>query len=335
MSEDQKNQAEEVVIDIVEEVVEEKESGIEAEGLLPEEVEMAKKHNLLKEVEDKEDGTDKKPTEPEPEEDSDETPSFEEVEANEEKLDKYNKNEKALYFRWKSDKRKRQDIQKELEDLKSGHELAELKESVSAKRLSQIKEALADPDLTVEKLQAIIEGGNAAKGEEERFTKSELEAMQKKDVERSKKEQEVINSKVSLAEQIGRSKYNKFDDIVKIAEEVIKTDATGVKLEVFQKALLNKNIDEDQLADIVVDIARFSPKFKELGKAVSPDEQEKVDRAIKNSKKKISSASVGSSGGSRAVSESDLTPEDAVKMSKEQWSKLSKKTKDRLLGRPS
>jgi hypothetical protein len=219
--------------------------------------------------------------------------------------------------------------------LKSGHELAELKESVSAKRLSQIKEALADPDLTVEKLQAIIEGGNAAKGEEERFTKSELEAMQKKDVERSKKEQEVINSKVSLAEQIGRSKYNKFDDIVKIAEEVIKTDATGVKLEVFQKALLNKNIDEDQLADIVVDIARFSPKFKELGKAVSPDEQEKVDRAIKNSKKKISSASVGSSGGSRAVSESDLTPEDAVKMSKEQWSKLSKKTKDRLLGRPS
>ena len=59
----------------------------------------------------------------------------------------------------------------------------------------------------------------------------------------------------------------------------------------------------------------------------------KVDRVIKNSKKKASSASVGSTG-KRIISENDITTEQAVRLLETNPSKyhaLSQKTKDRLL----
>ena len=62
-------------------------------------------------------------------------------------------------------------------------------------------------------------------------------------------------------------------------------------------------------------------KFKELMNDASPEDKEKVNRAINNSKKKKSSASLGGSGNSIVKNESDLTPDDVVNMGVEKWQK--------------
>ena len=69
----------------------------------------------------------------------------------------------------------------------------------------------------------------------------------------------------------------------------------------------------------------------ELEGNVSNDKKEDVNRAIKNSNKKPSSASLGGSGKSNFKSEDTLTPEDVVNFSTTKWMGLSKKTRDRLL----
>ena len=94
--------------------------------------------------------------------------------------------------------------------------------------------------------------------------------------------------------------------------------------------LVDKNIDETEIVDFVVDIAKLN---KNYGKATEPNpvDKDKVDRAIKNSKKKVSSASVSGGGGRRTVDEDDLTIEDAKSLSITQWSKLKESTRKRLL----
>jgi hypothetical protein len=63
----------------------------------------------------------------------------------------------------------------------------------------------------------------------------------------------------------------------------------------------------------------------------SANEISEVNRAIKNSNKKPSSASLGGSGKSNFKSEDTLTPEDVVNFNTSKWMSLSKKTRDRLL----
>ena len=311
---------------------------------------MAKEHDLVveedkeetKETEDAKgdrlpegDNKEEQTEEVKEEVDEDKVPTFEEVEEKEDLIEKYNPNEKALYFRWKSDKRKRQEAQKELDELKAGSELQTLKESVSAKKLNRINEALQDPDLTVEKLQAIIAGKSQQTEEEPRYTKAEIEAMQKEEQVKQAQEQQRSKARFDLTEQIGRSKYENFDKMVELVKEEIANDSTGVTQQILNKSLFDTNIDEDQLADVIVRFAQLSPKFKEVTSKATPEDQEKVGRAITNSKKQRSSASITSSGGRRAVNEDDLTPDDAVNMTDSQWMKLKKTTRDRLLGKPA
>ena len=112
---------EEQSFEIAEETKQTEESTeIDLEGADPREVEMAKEHGLVPKEEDN--GEHKEQSEPKTTEDTkkqaeegseeeveDKTPTFEETEDNEELVDKYNPNEKALYWKWKNDKKKRQD----------------------------------------------------------------------------------------------------------------------------------------------------------------------------------------------------------------------------------
>jgi hypothetical protein len=337
---------------VIDDVVEKEEQGFSIEGLTEEEVELAKKHQLIKEEEEKEDGELPEQPEPTTEEDTgseeDKEEKEEEVdtdpdnfdamdsvfEKNEEKFHKtFSSNQKALYFKSKRDKQLRQEAVKELEELKASAELNTLKESVSGKKLSAIKEALADPDLTVEKLQAIIDGqAVSAPKEKEVMTREEYEALRKKEEDKQRVEHERFTQRVKLAEQIGKSKYDKFDDIANLAQEVVNEDKTGVYQKVLSEAFRDINIDEDVIVDTVVRVAQMSPKFKDAVVNASPSDREKVDRAIKNSKKPVSSASLSGSGRRVIANEDDLTPEDAVKMNNKQWMKLKESTRRRLLG---
>ena len=325
---------------VIEETPEVEESKFDVEGLTEGEIEMAKKQGLIKEEEDGEHEEQPEPktdevAEPKEEGEEDEeeieNPSFEQVEEKESLIEKYNKNEKALYWRWKADKQKRQAAQQELEELKASQELQTLKESVSAKKLTAINEALADPDLTVEKLQAIIAGKVDEPKEEKRYTLEEIEEMKKQESLKQEQSQKQLKQRFELTEQIGRSKYENFDEMVELVKEAANEDKTGVTQKILNQSLFDTNIDEDALADVIVKFAQLNPKFKETVSGASPSDKEKVGRAIENSKKKKSSAAIAGSGKRVITNEDDLTPEDAAKMDNKQWMKLKPTTRKRLL----
>ena len=75
-------------------------------------------------------------------EDSEKIVTFEDVETNEKLLDKYSKNEKALYWKWKNDKRKRQDAVAKVDELKAELELKQVKDNLSNTKLKKIRRGL-------------------------------------------------------------------------------------------------------------------------------------------------------------------------------------------------
>ena len=336
----------------IEEVSTPEPSAFATHGLLPEEIEMAEKHGLVagntgekennqesseKKVDEsskEKDGKHKESTEPETEdseEKEEEVKTFEDVEKNEDKLKKFNPNEQALYWKWKSDKKKKQSAVKEAEEWKARYELNTVKESAKDIKLRKISEALQSDNLTVEALQAII--GETAETKSKPLTEADLE---KREAEKALKEKEVSEStkeraeRIDTAEKIGKSKYENFEELTSLANELVASDKTGMYKDVLQASFLDKDLDESELVERVVTIAKLNPKY---GKPKSDETEEKtdIDRAIKNSKKKISSASVGSGGGKRTISHDDLTPDEAAKLTTDEWRKLPEKVRKRLL----
>lgn len=335
MSDEKGKENEEVLIEVPE-VVEESDESSDLSSLSPQEIEMGKKHGLIKDEDEDEDkgDEDEKSDEVKPKKDIEEVDdktgdpaTFEEMEeALNKDADKFHKkfspNAKALYFKHKKERQERQRIAKEFDELKASQELASVKENVNSSKLKKINEALGSEDLTVEKLKAIIGEIEEAPKQDEAKSKESSKAYADK----------VYMQRVDLATQIGRSKYANFDKISDLVQEMVKEDQdyAGIISSAFQ-GLYNNKVDEDTVVEKVVKIAKLSPKFKELVENVAPDKKQEVDRAIKNSNKKQSSASLSGSGHSNFKSEDALTPEDVVNFSATKWMSLSKKTRDRLL----
>ncbi len=329
------------------------------EGLSEQEVALAKSHGLVKDKEEeekedehteqskadtKEDTGDKEEgKEDEGEVDSD-PKDFESMdtvfEKDEKKFHKvFTPNQKALYFKYKDEKRKRQEVQKESEEKLAKFELDQLKRNVSDKKLREINRMLVEDadNLTIEKLQKVIQGEEFKDSDDKDvpLTRAELERIEKEKEEKvaqEKKAQEKFLKRVELANTLGKSKYENFDDIANLANEMCKQDSTGTYQRIIGELFINESIDEETVVDRVVSVAQLHPKFKEITGKVSPESQERVNRAITNSKKRISSAAVSSSGKRVITNEDDLTPEDGAKMSTEQWMKLKASTRRRLLG---
>ena len=264
------------------------------------------------------------------------TPTFEEIENDEKHLEKFNPNEKALYWKWKNDKRKRQDSQKKVDELQARLELETVKDKASAIKLSKIKNILAsDTELTVDKLLAIIDdSGVVDKEEDDRpLKRSDLDRIEQEKrvkLEEQSKQTNEQKERLAIAENIGKTKYKNFDDLVNLAKEVVAEDKTGTYQEILNVALSDPNFDEEKLIDRVVTIAKLSSKYGK--ESASAEKKESVEKIIDNSKKKVSSASIGSSGGKRTISEEDLTVEDAAGLSAAQWARLSQQTRKRILG---
>jgi chorismate mutase len=319
---------EEVLVEVNENV--ETNEEVSTEGLSEPEIEMAKKHGLIK-AEEKPAEEPKKEVEVKTEETKEDNgepvdpATFEEMDAvlekDQEKFHKkFTPNAKALYFKHKKERNERQRLSKELETFKAEKDLDSVKNGASKAKLDKIKEALKG-EVTVEAILNII-------GEEATTDKEATSNFEKqKQVEAEKVKQ--FNQRVGLAEQIGKSKYENFDQIADLAQEVAKSNPRFMKslAEVFN----DTSIDEEAIVEEVVFIAQRNPKFKDLGKKASPEKQEEVTRAIANANKKPSTASLNGAGKSTFKSEDALTPEDVVNFSTDKWMKLSKKTRDRLL----
>lgn len=322
-----------VIIDDETEPIEQaKEGQTVDEELSPGEIELAKKHGLIvadekEKLEDGkievEDGEHKELPDAKTKEDGGkkeevEKPTFDQVEADEKLIDKYDKNGKALYWKWKTDKHKRQEAQKKVSELEE--KLKEAVDSgVSGKKLDKIKDLLKTPDsLTIEALQAVLE--EKVEPEKKDHELNNAQAIQQK-----------VAIKAQFAEKIGSAKYDNFDKISNLAKEIILADASKTYQKLIDESFLNDDVDENMLVERVVSIARMSPKFNDVVNQVDPEAKKKADRIIENSKKKVSSASMTGSSGKRIISESELTVEQATKLSTQQWNKLKPETRERIL----
>jgi hypothetical protein len=238
MSDNNRTEDTGVEIEIQEEGQTEESTTLNLEGMLPEEIAMAKEHGLIKDQEEEENGEHKEHINAETERDSDkkekeqekveDKPDFDEVEKDESKISAYNANEKALYFRWKNDKKKRQSLEKEFNELKSSKELDLVKNKASEIKLNKIKEALGNEDLTVEQLQAIIDGEVVASSDKDKpLTKADLEKIEadkNKQIENQQKAESEARERLASIEEIGRSKIDNFAKIY--VEEMEKNDKT-------------------------------------------------------------------------------------------------------------
>lgn len=330
MSED-KNKEEGVEIDETEvaEVTEEVEEKFSVEGLLDEEVAAAKELGLVKDsVEEEEDADDDneevEEKEEAEEEDNTDPDNFEDMDKVIEKDEKsfhqkFSPNQKALYFKAKAAKKKLQESNARAEELQK--KVDELKvSSGSSSKLEKIAAALKRGDATYEEFESIIN--------------EEVEASDK-DVEKQPETvQDKINTKLDFTMKIGSAKYDNFAEVSKLAEELALQDRK-------YKALIvddvnNDEVDESQLAETIVMVAKFHPKYNEVvnkpqdGEGVETVKTPKVKRALENAKKKVSSASVGGSG-RRIISEAELTVEQAERLSPDKWNKLKPETQKRIL----
>lgn len=341
MPEDTKENTEQETVEITETIDVAEPTAFATDGLLPQEVEMAKEHGLVKEpkddkeVKEEKDEQQKQP-ETEAEDNKDEVkPTFEQVEIDEDSLKKYNKNEQALYWKYKSDKKKRQRAQKDLEEYKATYDLGTLKERNKIKKIS---EALSNKDITVEALQEII-GGTTEKADDAPVTRSDLKELKAEEDRENKKlsdAEEERKERIETAENVGYSKYGKeeFEELTRLTTEYVNTPAGKTYKKLLETSFNDTDVSEDVIADQVATIAKLNPNFgkkKEEVKEEPKKEETEADRAIKNSKKKISSAAVASSSSKRRISEDDLTPDTAETLSPSQWSKLKPSTRKRLL----
>lgn len=325
---------EKVVIEEPKEVVEE-EIVFDTEGLSQQEIEAGKKTGVIKEPEPKKEPEKSKENVEEKGEDKPADPAdFQEMDeaynSNQDKFHKnFSSNAKALYFRYKKDKRLRQETQEKLDELSKERDFLTTKEKSYIKQLTDIEAILeridkGDETVTTADIRKVI----AFKKEEAK----EAEKAEKKEDKPSDKHIAYLAEKSKNTELLGKSKFDNFEDILTLANEVVAKDKDLAVL--ITNAYHNPEVDEEELLNKIVKIARTHEDFGKdklpQGKVEKKDKKE-IDRMVENAKKKKSSASLSSGSGKREISYDDLTVEDIPKLTQKQWNQLPEGTRKRLL----
>lgn len=330
--------------------------------LTDEERQMAEEQGLLKK--DDEDGTSDKDTEKksEPKKDDEEKQKTAITEDDYDTFDKvhdlYENNKEAFYSLPKSIKnqyhnakglyKKAKDTEERLKKLEDDGGYAKLQDSIARAKIERlgkrIAEAKADPEnagLTVEELEELIDlqKSETSDNKDRPMTVKDFEAMKEKEAndlnkrqQEEQKRQERVANKIQETEIYAKNKisgltegkYDKFEDVVTLAHEVAQTKTRFAK----QIAdVLNGEDSIEEVVDTIISIARINPKY---GTDVTKNKID-IERMEKNAQKSKTSASLTAGKGGRVISYDDLTPEDAVKLSKDQWDKLPREVKKRLL----
>lgn len=323
-------------------------------GLTPQEIEMGKATGVLTE----EKPAEKKPTDEGQKPETDSTKTEEEEAEGEEKTEEkpatkeekkaaeeeafddpekefalvktYNPNEKALYFKQKKERLKRQTAERERDFLKTQNEA--LRRDAAAKKKPVDADAELDADLED------LDADPAAKDKDKPLTMADLEARDKAKLEADKKarsDAKVISDRLDLLNQEASAKYDDFNEVMDLANEVMKKDKYGV----YAMKLSIEAADPDgNVAEYAYSLGKLHPnygKHRKAKKDAAPDAgatKTNVEKIVDNAQKRTSSAALG--GGSekgRLVSEDDLTLADVSGMSQSAWDKLSSKTRDRLM----
>lgn len=289
-------------------------------GFTPEEIEMGVKQGLIKEKK-------AEPQKKEVEQEIEKAPEAEkkvidddDLEAEHERIKDYNANEKALYFRQKKERQKRQKVESERDFLRA--QLLALQKKEAAKIEPEIEPEDEEKYVTV--------ADQKRKQAEEDKKKAEQEAEQA----RINSEAQRIKARLAEQEEEARELDPNFDKICDLAREVMSKQSSGR----YAKELVAIAADpEGNAPEFIYEVAQLHPEYQkvkngksETEKAETVKKSNNIDRIVANTQKRQSSAAVGG-GGSRTVSLDDLTIADVETMSQEQWNKLPQATRDRLL----
>lgn len=241
-------------------------------------------------------------------------------------------NSKGLYKKAKEEEEKRKAIE-------SSSELGKIKDSVASARLKRIETRLTDPDgLTIEELRAMIGAEEQEETSDRPLTRKDLE-----DIENKKRDEQAgiiaaqqrVQQRILDAEsyakdnikELSDGKYEKIDDVVDMAKEVAAKKPRYMNL--INQSFSDESLSEADVVEVIIDIAKLHPKW---GETKGNGEKNVVaDKAIKNSERQRTSASLQGGKGGRVVTHDELTPEDASNLTADQWSKLPKNVRDRIL----
>lgn len=228
----------------------------------------------------------------------------------------FNANEKKLYWERKKERLKRQEAQREKE--LTAIQLAAAKRELELLKTGQPKSVEESKEET-----------QFDEDDERIMTVGEFKRMQKAKAEEAEKtnaQAQAIIKRVEVQEVEAKAKYADYDDVTLLAAEMIKTNKAYAR--VLAEAANDPN---ENVAEVAYNIGRLHPKYGKTAEPVKKAETKQIDRAIKNSEKRTTSASVSGGGGKSSVAEGDLTVEDVANMSAIQYGKLSKETRDRIL----
>lgn len=327
---------------IIDDTIEEKEEvEIETEGLESKELESAKKFGIVKE-EEAEKKEEKKEDEKKEEDGGEKQLDPVDFDSMDEAYSKdvnkfhtkFTPNSKALYFKYKRNKQLRQEAQELADTAVKDRELLEVKERSYTKQLADIEAILdkidsGDENITTADIRKIIAFRKETAERKEEETKNEKPAKKEED----KRHVEYLQEKAKNSELLGKSKYEDFSRYVDLANDVVAQDKDIASM--LTKAYHDPEVDEEQLVEKIVKIARMNPDFYKKAEDNKTDKIEKkdkqeIDRMVANASKKKTSAALTSGSGRREVSYDELTLADVAKMDRKQWNALPNDVRERL-----
>ncbi len=245
--------------------------------------------------------------------------------------------QKGLYKRMKDEEEKRKKVEDDVG-------LKKIQDSVSRIKLDRIKNRLANPEgLTIEELQELIDEKKEVQNDEDRpLTVKDLEAMKKKEREEALNESELekerqsnVARRVQEAESIAKAnisditggKYDNFDDVIDLAQEMIKSKSRyGAQV----AGVINSDADVQEIVDVLVDIAKLNPRWGTLDKSSKKPDNVSADKIVKNAAKQVTSASLAGGRGSREIHISeDMDIEEAYRV----WDKIPRDIRHKILKR--
>lgn len=254
----------------------------------------------------------------------------------------YTPNQKALYFKSKQEKSKRQELQRQVGELEN--KIKSLENGISSgddsrRKLDAVKDLLKDPNNlpTLEQLQgALISDQQVNEDPNRPLTVADLEKFRQNSIEDQRRNTERSNdlqTRQNYVEQLGKSRYNNFASIVDMATEISKSNPMAAKI--VQEAFRDTSVTEDQVVETIVNVARMNSKFwnkSDPKTGVSPETNgsKDIDRMVKNANKSVSTNTV-SRGGSRKVSYDQLTPDQISKIPQRQWDTIPKEVREKLV----
>lgn len=196
-----------------------------------------------------------------------------------------------------------------------------IREGVADQRIKQALQALADENITVERLQAILGGQPQQETDADRpLTVQEFQRMQKESQEKTQSEQskqQEIASRINDVDMMAAVRLGgkeEADAMVQAAKQAMDSYDIEKLTNMIQGETFNPET-----------VYGFLERFARIGGYSREGNKER-----QQPKKQRSSAMVGGGNGT-ARSKDDLTPEDVAKMSPEQFNKLDDTTRARIL----